>query len=75
MSEGRKHLKVGQEFRTHNLSNSPGGVIVIVVEDQQNGLGYCEYEYDRVKNPEAYIKAVLRKELVKDAYVKGTQLN
>lgn len=47
---------VSDEFRTNNLSLTPGGSTVIV--ELSNGETKV---YDKVKNPTAYINAILNK--------------
>jgi len=47
---------VSDEFRTNNLSLTPGGSVVIV--ESSNGETKA---YDKVKNPTAYINAILNK--------------
>ena len=44
-------FKVGDKFRTNELSTVPGGVTVQV--KLKNGR---KYDYDKIKNPDAYIK-------------------
>jgi len=46
-------FRVGDDYRTSPLSLKPGGVVVCVKE--ANGR-VCEY--DKVKNPMAYMKAI-----------------
>jgi hypothetical protein len=50
-------LKVGDEFRTNDLSLIPGGKTVTVI--YQNGKKLI---YDKVKSPGKYIKSIANKE-------------
>ena len=60
-------FKVGQKYRINELSFVPGGVTVVVQE-----TGGRRYEYDKIKYPQKYIAAALRKSNVIDAWVKGS---
>ena len=62
-------FKVGQEYRSNNLSFVPGGVTVVVQE-----VGGRRYEYDKIKYPARYIAAAKRKPNVIDAWVKDEVL-
>ena len=59
-------FKVGQEYRTNDLSFRPGGCTVIVQE-----AGGRRYEYDKIKYPRRYIAAAMEKPNVIDAWIKG----
>jgi len=58
-------FKVGDKFRTNEMSTTPGGSIVIV--KLKSGR---VYEYDKIKNTETYIKSVLQNPSVEWAKVK-----
>ena len=58
-------LKVLDQFRTNYLSRKPGGTSVIVV--YKNGRSY---EYDKIKNIDAYIKKTLENPEVSQVYRK-----
>ena len=58
-------FKVSDEFRTNELSLTPGGYTVIVTKT--NGK---IYEYDKIKKPYAYIRKVSEQPDVKTASVK-----
>jgi hypothetical protein len=58
-------FKVGQKYRTNDLSFQPGGVTVEV--HMKNNR---RYEYDKIKNPSAYIKKMLGNPEVEWARVK-----
>ena len=46
-------FRVGDEYRDNPMSNRPGGVTVCVKET--NGK---IFEYDKIKNPEAYMRKI-----------------
>jgi hypothetical protein len=54
-----KELKVNDEHRTNELSLSPGGSIIKILHDDGRIL-----VYDKIKNPNAYIKRALKDESV-----------
>lgn len=58
-------FRVGDDWRTNQMSNVPGGSIVIVeyVDGQR-------MVYDKIKYPSAYIRRVKSDPLVKRAWVK-----
>jgi hypothetical protein len=58
-------FKVGQQYRTNELSFKPGGYTVVVEE-----IGGRRFEYDKIKYPNRYISSVKRKSNVLDAWVK-----
>lgn len=60
-----KPLKVADPYRTNQLSIQPGGVIVVVEYADGKIL-----EYDKVKNPSAYIRSIERRDGVIRAYIK-----
>ena len=62
-------FKVGQQYRTNELSFRPGGYTVIVQETSGR-----RFEYDKIKYPGRYIAAAKRKSNVIDAWVKETVL-
>ena len=51
-------FKVGDVYRTNDLSLKPGGCTIFVIDERGNVL-----EYDKVKNPEAYIRKLKRENL------------
>ena len=57
-------FKVGDQYRTNDLSFSPGGVTVTV--DYKDGR---RMSYDKVKYPGAFIKKVMKDPLISRAYV------
>ena len=57
-------FKVGDKYRTNELSLRPGGYTVIV--EEKDGR---RYSYDKIKYPYAYISKVLLGENVKKAWV------
>jgi hypothetical protein len=57
-------MKVGDEYRSSNLSHTPGGVTVVVKLTNGKIL-----EYDKIKYPNRYIDKVILKGNVKDAWV------
>ena len=61
-------FQVGDNYRTNELSLRPGGYIIVV--EHTNG---AVYEYDKIKKPHAYIRAIARKENVSGAWIKGTK--
>ncbi len=60
-----KPFKVGRSFRTNEMSYTPGGCTIVV--EYNNGQ---VLEYDKVKYPQKYIRKVMEKEGVKNAYIK-----
>lgn len=58
-------FQVGQKYRTNALSFTKGGVTVEV--EKINGT---RLEYNNVKNPQAYIRALMRNSDVLRAWVK-----
>ena len=58
-------FKVKDVYRENPLSTVPGGYTVVV--EQWSGR---MLEYDKVKNPAAYIRKLLKDPLNKTAYVK-----
>ena len=58
-------FKVGDQYRTNELSLVPGGYTVCVRETSGKVL-----EYDKVKKPYAYIRALSNKDNVMDAWLK-----
>ena len=62
-------FRVGDKYRTNPLSNDPGGSTV-VVEMNEDVKGPKKLEYDKIKNPRAYIAKIKKNPDVKDAYVK-----
>jgi hypothetical protein len=58
-------FKVKDVYRENPLSTEPGGYTVIVEQHSGRML-----EYDKVKNPAAYIRTLLKDPLNKTAYVK-----
>ena len=58
-------LKVADQFRENKLSFIPGGYTVVVV--YQNGK---VLEYDKIKNPIAYMTSISKNLDVKETYVK-----
>lgn len=57
-------FKVGDQYRTNELSLRPGGYTVIVQ------IGGRRFEYDKIKYPMRYISKVKRNPEVVDAWVK-----
>jgi|LakMenEpi03Aug12_release.lakeMendotaPanAssembly.Ray.scaffolds.fasta_scaffold2935315_1 hypothetical protein len=55
---------VGKKFQTNQLSQTPGGVSVVV--KLKDGT---ERIYENIKNPDAYIKKIKAKSDILDAYV------
>lgn len=60
-------FKVADKYRTSFLSLRPGGYTVVV----ELNTGEIR-EYDKVKNPEAYIRVLSNKSNIKNAWVKGS---
>lgn len=58
-------MKVGDKYRINPLSFKEGG-FTVVVENHNGSI----FEYDKIKNPESYIRAALRNPIVKKAWVK-----
>jgi hypothetical protein len=58
-------FKVKNVYRENELSKTPGGYTVIVVEHSGR-----ELEYPNVKNPAAYIRVAMKNPEIKTAYVK-----
>lgn len=58
-------FKVGDQYRTSELSLRPGGYTVIVTYNDGR-----IYEYDKVKNPHAYIRKLEKNPSVKSASIK-----
>jgi len=54
-----EYFKVGDNFRTNNLSNTPGGVTIIIEFKPDANKHVKRLEYDKVKNPETFIKAAM----------------
>ena len=52
-----KHLNVADKHRLNPLSLIPGGAVITVVHS--NG---CKYNYDKVKKPMLYVKAISRRD-------------
>lgn len=59
-----KTLKVGDQYRKNELSKTPGGCTVVV--EMKGGI----FEYDKIKDSEAYIKMASKKPGFIKAYVK-----
>ena len=59
-----KDFKVGDQYRTNDLSFTPGGVTVTV--EYKDGR---KMYYDKVKYPAAFIKKVMKDPLIYSAYV------
>lgn len=59
-------MKVKDKYRTNELSLRPGGCTVVVEFVDGRIL-----EYDKIKNPSAYIAAMVKKPEIKNAYVKS----
>lgn len=59
-------MYVSDKYRKNILSKIPGGWTVVV--EYNNGH---IFEYDKVKDPEAYIKKLKRNSDVKNAWVKN----
>ena len=62
------NLRVSDKYRTSELSVKPGGRNVVV--SYTNGTVYI---YDKIKHPEAYIRSLLYRDHVIDAWVEGTR--
>jgi len=60
-------FKVGQDYRTNNLSFVPGGCTVIVEQVDGKLL-----EYDNIKYPQKYIAAAVTKPNVVNAWIKSS---
>ena len=58
-------FRVGDQYRTNDLSFVPGGVTIIV--DYKDGR---RLEYDNIKYPKSYINKSLKNNAVKAAYIK-----
>ena len=58
-------FRVGDQYRTNDLSFIPGGRTVIV--EYKDGRSF---QYDNIKNTRAYINKSLKNNAVKTAYVK-----
>jgi len=58
-------FKVGDEYRTSELSLIPGGYTVCVREEGR------VLEYTNVKKPYAYIRSILKNPGVLDAWIKN----
>jgi len=58
-------FQVGDQYRTNELSLVPGGYTVCVREVSGKVL-----EYDKIKKPHAYIRALANKSNVLDAWLK-----
>jgi hypothetical protein len=58
-------FKVGDQYRTNEMSLRPGGETVVVTYNDGR-----VYEYDKVKNPYAYIRKIEKNPLVKSASIK-----
>jgi len=52
------HLKIEDKFRSNKLSLKPGGSVVKVCYINGN-----EFEYDKIKNPHAYISKIVDSDL------------
>lgn len=59
-------MYVSDKYRKNILSKIPGGWTVVV--EYTNGR---IFEYDKVKDPDAYIKKLKRNKDVKDAWIKN----
>ena len=60
-----KELRVGDGYRTNQLSLRPGGYSVVV--EYTNGQ---KLVYDKIKNPSAYISRVCKNDDIVSAYIK-----
>ena len=58
-------FKVGKKYRTNWLSTQSGGYIVEV--ELKNGR---RFQYDNIKQPEAYLRKLRRNPNIKDAWIK-----
>lgn len=61
-----KQLVVHDTFRTNELSHTPGGYSVTVVYN--NGSSRV---YDKVKNPEAYSRSIIKDQSIQKILVEG----
>jgi hypothetical protein len=59
-------MRVGDEFRTNNLSLTPGGSLVSVTY-----LSGGTKEYDKVKYPRAYVGRIIDRESIVEIRVNG----
>lgn len=59
-------MRVGDQYRTNNLSLIPGGSIVSVVFNNGTTL-----DYDKVKSPKKYISRIEGKEQIAQISVNG----
>lgn len=59
-------LVVHESFRTNELSHTPGGYEVTVI--YSNGSSRV---YDKVKNPEAYSRSIIKDQSIKKILVEG----
>lgn len=62
----QKKLIVHDTFRTNELSHTPGGYTVTVIFN--NGSSRV---YDKVKNPEAYSRSIIKDQSIKKILVDG----
>jgi hypothetical protein len=62
-------MRVGDEYRTNNLSLKPGGSIVTVVFANGGTL-----EYDKVKSPKKYIAAIPQRDDIIQIFVNGKEV-
>jgi hypothetical protein len=62
-------MRVGDEYRTNNLSLKPGGSIVTVVFANGGIL-----EYDKVKSPKKYIAAIPTRNDIVQIFVNGKEV-
>lgn len=63
---GEKIIKVLDNFRTNPESHIPGGSVVETFNEK--GLRLV---YDKIKNPEAYIRRITKDESIIKVYVNG----
>lgn len=63
---GEKIIKVLDNYRTNPESHIPGGSVVETFNDK--GLRLV---YDKIKNPEAYIRRITKDESIIKVYVNG----
>ncbi len=59
-------MYVSDKYRKNRLSLIPGGYTVVV-----EYITGRRFEYDKVKDPDAYIKKLKRNKDVKDAWIKN----
>lgn len=58
-------MKVADNYRTNSLSLKPGGCTIVV--EYNNGH---IFEYDKIKNPDAYIRKIKKNRNVVNAWIK-----